>query len=268
MNPTELGRIFDNANAAFDDAGRSRAKVDGRIARADAVMRQLDQRDGSVRDAARRERQRLNAGLGTGLKRIATGLLVLAGLMLVIGLIKPIGMIGFFLFVLAALAMAGVVAGSTILGLGKAKAPPAPTLTPELSNARLIDEFDSYLFRVRHALPAPAQAEVDAILARLPALKPAMDRLPPLDPSAQDARRLMGTHLPGLIDRYLRVPAERRAVGDGGDASVDQRLAEALHAGREALGDVCDQIAAGDVAAFDTQGRFIKSKYGDSEVEA
>jgi hypothetical protein len=187
--------------------------------------------------------------------------------MLVIGLIKPIGMVGFFLFVLAALAMAGVVAGTTILGIGKAKSPPAPTLTPELSNTRLVDEFDSYLFRVRHSLPGPAQAEVDSILARLPALKQAMDRLPPLDPSAQDARRLMGTHLPGLIDRYLQVPADRRGIRDGDDPSVDQRLAEALRAGRESLVDVCDQIAAGDVAAFDTQGRFIQARYGEEKID-
>ena len=31
-----------------------------------------------------------------------------------------------------------------------------------------------------------------------------------LDPNAQDARRLMSVHLPGLIDRYLHVPAAYR----------------------------------------------------------
>ena len=39
-------------------------KVERAIARFDRVTRQLDERDGPARDAARRERQRLNAGLG------------------------------------------------------------------------------------------------------------------------------------------------------------------------------------------------------------
>ena len=31
-----------------------------------------------------------------------------------------------------------------------------------------------------------------------------------LDPLAQDARRLLGKHLPDLLDRYERVPGEYR----------------------------------------------------------
>ena len=45
-------------------------KTELAIARADRVMRSLDERDGAVRDAARRERQRLNAGLGRTLARV------------------------------------------------------------------------------------------------------------------------------------------------------------------------------------------------------
>ena len=45
-------------------------KADLAIARADRVMRALDERDGAARAAARRERQRLNAGLGRALGRV------------------------------------------------------------------------------------------------------------------------------------------------------------------------------------------------------
>ena len=75
----------------------------------------------------------------------------------------------------------------------------------------------------------------------------------------------MSTHLPGLVDRYLHVPAAYREDRDGDGVSVDQRLVEALAAGREALGDISRQLASRDVAAFETQGRFIQSRYGDGE---
>ena len=43
-------------------------KFDLVLARADRVMRQIDERDGAVKSAAQRERARLNAGLGRTFK--------------------------------------------------------------------------------------------------------------------------------------------------------------------------------------------------------
>ena len=45
----------------------------------------------------------------------------------------------------------------------------------------------------------------------------------------------------------------------------DQRLVEALAAGRAALRDISENLARADMAAFETQGRFIKSRYADDE---
>ncbi len=45
-------------------------KFDLVLARADRVMRQIDERDGAVKSAAQRERARLNAGLGRTLRRV------------------------------------------------------------------------------------------------------------------------------------------------------------------------------------------------------
>ena len=100
----------------------------------------------------------------------------------------------------------------------------------------------------------------------LPSLKTTLSRLDTLDPSAQDARRLMSIHLPGLIERYERVPAAYRNERDGEGKTVDQRLVEGLAAGRAALSETCEQLARLDVAALETQGRFIQSRYGESEV--
>ena len=72
----------------------------------------------------------------------------------------------------------------------------------------------------------------------------------------------MSIHLPGLIDRYERVPPAYRSETDGEGKTVDQRLIEGLAAGRSALAEVSEQLARGDVAALETQGRFIQSRYG------
>jgi len=130
-----------------------------------------------------------------------------------------------------------------------------------------VQRFDSYLFRARRALPAPAQAELDQLSAQLPSLRQTLERVPDLDPNAQDARRLMSTHLPGLIDRYLHVPQAYRSEQDGEGISVDERLIEALAAGRQALTEISEQLAKADLAAFETQGRFIQSRYKDEALD-
>ncbi|RIX27246.1 hypothetical protein [Sphingomonas edaphi] len=236
-------------------------KADQAIARADRVMQQLDERGGAVRDAARRERQRLNAGLGRAVTRagIAVGVISLATI--IIGMIVPIGMFGF----LAAVGLAVGVAALLLVGGNKEIA--APNVTPDLPNGQMVQRFDSYLFRARRALPAPAQAELDQLSAALPALRQTLERVPELDPSAQDARRLMSSHLPGLIDRYLHVPPPYRNERDGEGVSVDQRLVEALSAGRQALTEISEKLARADLAAFETQGRFIQSRYKDEAID-
>src|SRR5829696_2062970 len=102
------------------------------------------------------------------------------------------------------------------------------------------------LVRRRAALPAPAAQRADAIGAQLPLLESRLAEVDPLDPLAQDARRLMGKHLPELIDRYERIPAGYRQQTDGEGLTADQRLVASLDAARQAL---------------ETQGRFIESRY-------
>jgi len=236
-------------------------KVDQAIARFERVTRQLDERDGPARDAARRERQRLNAGLSKTAIRvaIAAGLIWLATI--VLGLVQPIGMFGF----LGAILATGVVA-AVLIARGGRGAISAPAPSTDLPNGTMIERFDSYIYRSRAALPAPAKAELDAISRILPSLKETLSRLETLDPAAQDARRLMSIHLPGLIERYERVPAAYRNEQDGEGKTVDQRLVEGLTAGRVALSETCEQLARLDVAALETQGRFIQSRYGETPV--
>ena len=236
-------------------------RFDRGIERADRVMRQLDERDGAVREAARRERQRLNAGLTRRLTRVGVAIGVISLLTIIIGLVQPIGMFGFLAAIGIAVGIAALL-GFMPSGKDSPVAPPA-----DLPNGQMVQRFDSYLYRQRTALPAPARAEIDAISRILPSLKQTLERVDDLNPEAQDARRLMSKHLPGLIDRYVNVPPAYRAQKDGEDVTVDERLVEGLAAGREALTEVSEKLAKSDLAAFETQGRFIKSRYGEERID-
>jgi hypothetical protein len=231
------------------------------IDHANAIFTRLDERDGAVREAARRERQRLNVGLGRAIVRAGIGVGIVSLAAIGVGLIIPIGMFGFLAAVGLAIGVAALLLFSGTQQIA------APNVTPDLPNGQMVQRFDSYLFRARRALPPPAQAEIDRLSAQLPSLRLTLDRIPDLDPNAQDARRLMSVHLPNLIDRYLHVPNNFRGQLDGEGVSVDDRLVEALAAGRAALGDIGERLARNDLAAFETQGRFIQSRYRDEELK-
>jgi hypothetical protein len=236
-------------------------KADQAIARADRVMAQLDSRSGIVRDARKRELQRLNETFVRTLVRIGVAVGLISIATIAVGLVIPIGMFGF----LAAVGLAsGVVA---VLAFTGGKQIAAPDVPRDLPNGEMVQRFDSYIFRARRGLPAPAQREIDQLSAQLPPLKAVLERIDTLDPNAQDARRLMSIHLPGLIDRYLHVPPAYRGQTDGEGISVDQRLVEALGAGRLALAEISEKLARADLAAFETQGRFIKSRYGEERID-
>jgi hypothetical protein len=238
-------------------------KVERAIARFERVTQQLDQREGPARDAARRERQRLNAGVGRTIRRLAIAIGLIWIAVVVIGLINPIGMTGF----LAAI-FATIVCAAVLIARGGRQVVTAPPPAKDLPNGAMVERFDSYLYRTRSALPTPAQVELDSISRILPSLKQTLERIETLDPAAQDARRLMSIHLPGLIERYERVPPAFRQERDGEDKTVDQRLVEGLVAGRVALSEISEQLARADVAALETQGRFIQSRYGEQRIES
>ena len=238
-------------------------KVERAIARFDRVTQQLDQRDGPARAAARRERDRVNAGLGRTAAKVAGAVVIVWLAAMVIGFLKPIGIFGFLAAVVASVFVAGV-----LIARGGRQAVSAPPPSTDLPNGAMVERFDSYLYRVRRVLPAAAQPQVDAIAATLPALRQTLDRVDTLDPCAQDARRLMSIHLPGLIDRYANVPSAYRQQQDGEGKTVDERLVESLAAARTALSDVSERLARQDMAAFETQGRFIKSRYGEQGIES
>ncbi len=261
MNERDVADIFDRANASFEKAGVTRNRVAVSTNRADSILARIDQKSGPVADARRRERKRINASFGQTALLAGAAVLIISIATILVGLVTPIGMFGFLAAVGFAIGVAAL-----IMFAGKRQLA-TPTVTADLPNGTMVQRFDSYLYRSRALLPAPAQAEIDLMSSYLAPLKQTLERVPDLDPAAQDARRLMSVHLPGLVDRYLHVPAAYRGDADGEDKTPDQRLVEALRAGREALGDISTRLAKGDIAALETQGRFIESRYREKSID-
>ena len=236
---------------------RQPRSVDQAIARFDQVAARLD---GSPQASAARRRHygRVAGSLGKRLGGMGVALAALIVATLVFSqVIGPIGLVGLFVVVLLTLA---ILALFSFGGGGDSK---PVELSDEVPTKRVVQQLETLLVRERPALPAPAARRVDAISASLPMLEHQLSELAPLDPLAQDARRLMGKHLPELIQRYESVPATYRAERDGEGFTVDERLVAGLDAAHTALSDIGAKLAQGKRDALESHGRFIESRYKD-----
>jgi hypothetical protein len=231
--------------------------VDQAIARFDEVVARYDGKSPQS-IARRRDIGRTARSMGKRIGAIGLTLAILFVATVVFSqVVAPIGWTG--LFVVALLTMC-VLVGVSAWPSGAVK---RAEYSDQLPTRAVVRQLDSYLSQQRAALPAPAAMRVDAISQQLPLLESRLAEVNPLDPLAQDARRLMGKHLPDLIDRYERVPAAYRMERDGEGLTVDERLVSGLEAARTALDDIGARLTQQDREAFETQGRFIESRYKD-----
>jgi hypothetical protein len=234
-------------------------KVANQLARTNEYLARLDGRS-AAGAALSRARARTTS---TFARQLATVAMALVGLFLAtIGfglVIGPIGLGGLALVVCLAIAAVAVI---SIFGREK----PIVDYKDDMPNQAVVQRLDSLLVRKRAALTAPAARRIDAIIQQLPLLESRLGQTEMLDPLAQDARRLMGKHLPELIERYERVPAAYRGERDGEGLTVDERLVQGLDAAKTALDDLGRKLAREDMAAFETQGRFIESRYKEGEA--
>jgi hypothetical protein len=234
---------------------RTPRSVEEAIARFDEYSARLD---GHTPAQSSLKRRYYGRAAGTIARRMATmgmaiGALIVATIIFG-GLVQPIGITGLFFVALAIMAI-------LLLGSFWPSEPKRVAYSEQLPTGAVVRQLETMLVRRRPALPAPAAQRADAIGAQLPLLESRLSEIDPLDPLAQDARRLMGKHLPELIERYERIPADYRQQPDGEGLTADQRLVASLDAARQALGDIGDKLVQGDRQAFETQGRFIESRY-------
>jgi hypothetical protein len=230
--------------------------VDDAIARFDAL---IERYDGAPRSRAAGPRQVRRSARSVARRITNIGMAIAALIVATIGfglIVGPIGLTGLFAIAIATLFIL------IFFSVWPGEKPERP-FTESMANRDVVSRLDTYLGRRRTALPAPAARKVDAISAQLPLLESRLGEVDALDPLAQDARRLMGKHLPDLIDHYQRVPVAYRGERDSAGLTVDERLVAGLDAAKEALDDIGARLAKDDLAAFETQGRFIESRYKD-----
>lgn len=219
------------------------------------LHRQLGSR--AAREASKRKVKR---GIGEVLRRVRRAALVVLVLMAsLIGwsiLISPIGFLTWLLAIptvfLAALVTLFWPSGRKRRDEQWSEAPAAPARLDALAG-----RTEEWLLERCEALPRPALPAADFILGRLRELQPELARLNPAAPVAGEAQRLIGQHLPRLIDSYVELPpAGRDPHGENG-----RRLTESLDIVAEELDRLSDEICRERGLRFETQTRFIESRY-------
>jgi len=203
--------------------------------------------------------RRGTVALARKITRIAIALGGLIAATVVVGLlVDGIGLTGLFI------ALAVMLASIFVIGFWPAPAErPLQPYRDEMPNRAVVQRLGTLLSRQRTQLPPIAAQRADAIAAQLPMLEQQLADLNPLDPLAQEARRLAGQHLPDLLAHYARVPAQYRRDRDADGVSVDERLVSGLDAARSAIDDLGRRLSKQEVDEFSTQGRFLESRYRD-----
>ncbi|MCW1383844.1 hypothetical protein OLX02_13540 [Novosphingobium sp. KCTC 2891] len=130
----------------------------------------------------------------------------------------------------------------------------------------MVGRTELWLEAQRPALPAPAVGLVDQIGVQLDGLGVQLEGLDPAEPAVAEVRRLVGEHLPGMVESYRRIPAALRKEQRGG-RDADQQLADGLGKISQEINEISRQLAAGDIDALAVRGRYLDYKYGDGLEE-
>jgi hypothetical protein len=187
-------------------------------------------------------------------------------------------------------ALVGGASGAAILGVGTLVAPVAvPVLAAAGGGALLLavgtlfrpsrrragdgdfskaeldqlpGDAEDWLLDRREALPLEIRPQLDRIFQRLGDLQPNLAALAPHSTAAWEARRLLGDHLPRLILAYEDLPESARDE----DPEVRAGLRAGLETLADALDELCREVCRSPLMTFETQGRFLESRYrGEDE---
>ncbi len=220
------------------------------LARYDEWLARTLKSPDAIRQKARRVERRAKR-LAIRVRNMAIGVaLVLMAALLWGGLIAPLGFAGMMLTAAAIITTMVVLARYP-----RARAPRLERL-PEAPLAALPGQVEAWLDRQRPMLPAPAANELDRLMVRLEAIQPELARLDPDRPEADDARRLIGDHLPRLVQSYADVPEAHRRTPD-----ATRHLREGLAVVSTEIDRLEKALARDRLMALETEGRFLESRW-------
>ena len=168
--------------------------------------------------------------------------------------------IGFSGVMITALAMAA--AAYALLRYPKMPMPTTESLR-QTDLATLAGKTEMWLESQRSALPAPAITLMQDIGLRLDQLAPQLQSLGENDPAAREVRKLVGEHLPELINGYKRIPETLKRKEHGGK-TPEQQLVDGLKLIDREIETMTGQISRGELDKLATRGRYLELKYDQS----
>lgn len=150
--------------------------------------------------------------------------------------------------------------------------PDMPVPTPETLRqtdlATLAGKTEIWLESQRPALPAPAISVVQDIGKRLDALSSQLQTIDNNEPAAREVRKLVGEHLPELINGYKRIPETLRRQDNAGK-TPEQQLVDGLKVIDREIETMTGQIARGELDRLATRDRYLEIRYdGENGGEA
>lgn len=224
------------------------------------VRRELGSR--IARDAARHGLRRGARAIGRRLRNATLTVVVLLGLLVLSGIVTG----GISLLTLLAAIVLIPLAALLVLfwpsSQRRNRSSPLVDGGVAVRLDRLAERTEVRLMeRCRH-LPGTAAPTLDRIVGRLRDLRPALARLTPDSPVGGDAERLIGKHLPGLVDTYLALPPSDRAFG----SADSQRFTASLGLVADELDGLCASLGEDCRHGFDTELRFLETRYGKNSL--
>lgn len=130
----------------------------------------------------------------------------------------------------------------------------------------MVGRTELWLEAQRPALPAPAVRLVDQIGVQLDGLGLQLEGIDPAEPAVGEVRRLVGEHLPGMVESWRKIPAHLRKEERGG-RDADAQLSEGLGKISKEIDEITRQLAAGDLDALAVRGRYLDYRYGEGLEE-
>ncbi|MCC6926485.1 hypothetical protein [Novosphingobium sp.] len=221
----------------------------------------VDQRAGGRRVLPQGARQIRRGHLGRKLRNVALAVgAIWIGLSIVGTVIEGIGFSG---LMLGALATAGAV---WLFGkYPQMKMPGIEDLNPAQTDVRrLVGQTELWLEGQRAALPPPAVQLVDHIGLQLDVLGAQLAQSDQDHPKAGEVRKLVGEHLPGLVQGYRQIPEHLRYEERAG-SSPNKQLLDGLQTISAEIDSVTRQLAMGPIDNLAIQTRYLEYKYGEAD---
>lgn len=128
---------------------------------------------------------------------------------------------------------------------------------------QMVARTELWLEHQRPALPPPAVTLVDKLGTQLDALGLQLETIDPAHPAAQETRKLVGEHLPEMVDAYRRIPPHLRTEKRAG-ATPDEQLVESLGKISGEIDQVTRQLADGALDDLAVRTRYLGYRYGET----